>query len=69
MITPPIVTTDFLYIRFIGGRSIDKKDFGRIQNDRVLKMKKWADEIRRKNEVSLTMIAANNHYAGFGLGT
>jgi hypothetical protein len=45
MITPPIVTTDFLYIRFIGGRSIDKKDFGRIQNDRVLKMKKWADEI------------------------
>jgi hypothetical protein len=45
MITPPIVTTDFLYTRFIGGRSIDKKDFGRIQNDRVLKMKKWADEI------------------------
>jgi hypothetical protein len=45
MITPPIVTIDFLYIRFIGGRSIDKKDFGWIQQDRVLEMKKRADEI------------------------
>ena len=24
--TPPIVTTDFIYIRFIGDRSIDEKD-------------------------------------------
>ena len=29
--TPPIVTTDFLYVRFIGDRSIDEKDFGKIQ--------------------------------------
>jgi uncharacterized protein YecE (DUF72 family) len=27
MSTPPIVTTDFLYVRFIGDRSIDEKDF------------------------------------------
>ena len=33
--TPPIVTTDFIYIRFIGDRSIDEKDFGKIQKDRV----------------------------------
>ena len=41
-------------------------------------MKKWANEIRkvemgkergRRNKVSLTVIAANNHYAGFGPGT
>jgi hypothetical protein len=24
--TPPIVTTDFLYLRFIGDRSIDEKE-------------------------------------------
>ena len=30
---PPIVTSDFLYIRFIGDRTI--QDFGRIQKDRV----------------------------------
>jgi uncharacterized protein YecE (DUF72 family) len=76
--TPPIVTSDFLYVRFIGDRSIDEKDFGKIQKDRVLEMKQWADEIKqvetgkekgRRKEVNLAMIAANNHYAGFGPGT
>ena len=33
--TPAIVTTDFLYIRFIGDRTIQEKDFGKIQKDRV----------------------------------
>jgi hypothetical protein len=31
---------DFLYARFIGDRSIDEKDFEKIQNDRVLEMNK-----------------------------
>jgi uncharacterized protein YecE (DUF72 family) len=75
--TPPIVTSDFLYVRFIGDRGIDEKDFGRIQKDRVFEMNKWAEEIKKvetekgrgRKEVSLAMIAANNHYAGFGPGT
>jgi uncharacterized protein YecE (DUF72 family) len=75
--TPPIVTSDFLYVRFIGDRSIDEKDFGRIQKDRVFEMNNWAEEIknvetekeRGRKEVGLAMIAANNHYAGFGPGT
>jgi uncharacterized protein YecE (DUF72 family) len=77
MSTPPIVTTDFLYVRFIGDRTIDEKDL-KIQKDRVLEMKRWANEIKnvenkkergRRKEVNLAMIAANNHYAGFGPGT
>jgi hypothetical protein len=44
--TPPIITTDFLYLRFIGDRSIQEKDFGRIQIDRVLEMQNWADNIK-----------------------
>ena len=76
--TPPIVTTDFLYVRFIGDRSIDEKDFGKIQKDRVSEMSNWANEIKnveggrergRRNDVRDAMIAANNHYAGFGPGT
>ena len=69
--TPPIVTTDFLYLRFIGDRSIQEKDFGRIQIDRVLEMQKWADNIKRVEHegIKLAIIAANNHYAGFGPGT
>ena len=31
--TPPIVTTDFLYIRFIGDRTTKEKDFGKIQKE------------------------------------
>jgi uncharacterized protein YecE (DUF72 family) len=76
--TPPIVTTDFLYVRFIGDRSIDEKDFGKIQKDRVLELSNWAEQIKnveigkekgRRSEVRDAMIAANNHYAGFGPGT
>jgi uncharacterized protein YecE (DUF72 family) len=76
--TPPIVTTDFLYVRFIGDRSIDEKDFGIIQKDRVSEMSNWAEQIKnveigkergRRSEVRDAMIPANNHYAGFGPGT
>jgi len=76
MRTPPIVTTDFLYVIFIGDRSIDEKDFGKIQKDRVSEMRKWARRVKRvekergkEEEISLAMIAANNHYGGFGPGT
>lgn len=44
--TPPIVTTDFLYLRVIGDRSIHEKDFGRIQIDRVVDMQKWVDNLK-----------------------
>jgi hypothetical protein len=58
-------------LRFIGDRSIQEKDFGRIQIDRVLEMQKWANDIKtvEKEGINLAIIAANNHYAGFGLGT
>ena len=73
--TPPIVTTDFLYIRFIGDRSIEEKDFGKIQKDRVMEMKKWSNKLKRVvkeqkaargRSVNLVIVTANNHYAGFG---
>ena len=69
--TPPILTTDFLYLRFIGDRSIQEKDFGRIQIDRILEMEKWAENIKtvQDERIELAIIAANNHYAGFGPGT
>jgi uncharacterized protein YecE (DUF72 family) len=44
--TPPVVTTDFLYLRFIGDRSIQEKDFGRIQIDRVVEMERWAEKVK-----------------------
>jgi hypothetical protein len=68
--TPPVVTTDFTYIRFIGDRSISEKDFGTIQRDRAAEMIYWSDKVKdvQKNErdVNASLVAANNHYAGFG---
>jgi uncharacterized protein YecE (DUF72 family) len=73
--TPPIVTSDFVYGRLIGDRSIQEKDFGRIQIDRIKEMKKVARNFKKdSNEsnlsgVKFSIVAANNHYAGFGPGT
>src|ERR671930_33546 len=79
--TPPIATTDFLYVRFIGDRSINEKDFGKIQKDRVMEMKKWSNKLKRvikeaeagrerggrgRKDINLAIVSANNHYAGFG---
>ena len=69
--TPPVVTTDFLYLRLIGDRSIQEKDFGKIQIDRVLDMQKWVDNLKtvEDEQIKLAIMTANNHYAGFGPGT
>ena len=73
--TPPIATTDFLYVRFIGDRSINEKNFGKIQKDRVMEMKKWSNKLKRVikeqkgargRSINLAIVSANNHYAGFG---
>jgi uncharacterized protein YecE (DUF72 family) len=68
--TPYELTSDFLYLRFIGDRSIDEKDFGRIQKDRLKELKRWSNEVNRlKDDVKFAIVAANNHYAGFGPAT
>ena len=68
--TPPEITSDFIYLRFIGDRSIDEKDFGRIQKDRLEELKKWSYEVNRlKDKAKFAIMAANNHYAGFGPAT
>ena len=68
--TPPVVTTDFTYIRFIGDRSISEKDFGTIQRDRAVEMLNWANKLKEvqkyEKDVNAALVAANNHYAGYG---
>jgi len=57
-------------MRFIGDRSIQEKDFGRIQIARIAEMQKWAENIKNvKDHMNLAIVAANNQYAGFGPGT
>jgi uncharacterized protein YecE (DUF72 family) len=37
--TPPVVITDFIYLRFIGDRSIPEEEFDKIQKDRTQEMR------------------------------
>jgi uncharacterized protein YecE (DUF72 family) len=68
--TPPELSSDFVYLRFIGDRSIDEKNFGRVQKDRLKELRLWSDSVRRvKDKAKLAIVAANNHYAGFGPAT
>lgn len=71
--TPAIVTTDFFYLRLIGNRSIHESDFGKLQRDRSSEMKRWVDKINQlkqdEKNLKIGIVAANNHYGGFGPGT
>jgi uncharacterized protein YecE (DUF72 family) len=71
--SPPIVTSDFVYLRLIGDRSIKEDDFGNIQKDREQEMEYWSDKFRitedNEKDVKAGIVAANNHYAGFGAAT
>lgn len=74
MQTPPVVTTDFLYLRHIGDRNISEDDFRKIQTDRVCEMQNWANILRRSQEedkrIKLAIVTANNQsLCGFGPGT
>jgi hypothetical protein len=53
---------------FIADRSIDEKDFERVQKDRLRELRQWSDSVRRvMDKAKFAVVSANNHYAGFGL--
>jgi hypothetical protein len=57
-------------LRFTGDRSIDEKDFVEIKKDRIRELRLSSDSISGvKHEAKFAIVAANNHYAGFGPAT
>ena len=71
--TPTIVTSDFVYLRLIGDRRLAEDQFGKIQIDRSEEIRNWANKIKEVNQyekdVKAAIVAANNHYGGYGPGT
>ncbi|MFQ5998241.1 MAG: DUF72 domain-containing protein [Candidatus Bathyarchaeia archaeon] len=63
--TPADVTSDFIYLRFVGDRTIT--DFGKVQRDRSEVMKTWTKTL---DDVGTTVkdkfVLFNNHFTGFG---
>ena len=64
--TPPIVTSDFIYLRLMGDRRLAEDQFGKIQIDRTEEIRNWSNKMKdvRRNEkdVKAAIVAANNHY-------
>lgn len=64
--TPPQLTTDFIYLRFIGDRKITK--FDRIRRDRTDLMNGWLNRLKivlEKPNIGHAFVFSNNHFAGF----
>ncbi len=67
---PAKITSDYVYIRLIGDRSIPESEFGKVIIDRTNQIQMWTDKIKKlKDKVNLAIIMANNHYEGYGPAT
>jgi uncharacterized protein YecE (DUF72 family) len=64
---PPEVTSDELYLRFIGDHtSIPADTHGEIRADRTVETARWASRIRSVSDaLRRALVFFNNHYAGF----
>jgi len=66
---PPQVTTDFIYLRFMGKYG-EFKRFNKIQKDRTEIVEKWWNHLKSSiGSVRLALVLVSNHFAGFAPDT
>jgi uncharacterized protein YecE (DUF72 family) len=65
--TPTTVTAGFLYLRFVGDRSIER--FNKIQKDQTMPMMEWSNRLEQSAGSKERFVFFNNHFAGFGPGS
>ena len=66
---PMPITSDYLYVRLIGDRSIPDSDFGKVRKNKKKLIETWAKKLQEIQDVPLAMIMTNNHLEGFGPAT
>jgi uncharacterized protein YecE (DUF72 family) len=64
---PPEVTSDFVYLRFIGDHTtVPAEQHGEVRVDRTAETRRWAERLQaRQDDVLRAFVFFNNHYAGF----
>jgi uncharacterized protein YecE (DUF72 family) len=64
---PPELTSDFVYLRFIGDHTtIPEEQHGQIRADRGHELRLWGDRLQKVREkVRVSFVFFNNHFAGF----
>ena len=63
------ITSNYLYVRLIGDRSIPNNQFGKIRKDKTDVIKNWAQKLAKISDIPLALVMANNHFEGFGPAT
>ena len=63
------ITSNYLYVRLIGDRSISNKQFGTIRKNKSNFIKEWAQKLIEISNIPLAMVMVNNHFEGFGPAT
>ena len=66
---PMQITSDYLYVRLIGDRSIPDSEFGKVSKNKDNLIEKLANKLQEIKDIPLAMIMANNHFEGFGPAT
>ena len=69
---PAPVTTDFVYLRMIGDRTIPDTSFGKIVREQRPILEKWSSQIKKISEnsdISQAFVLSNNHLEGFSPDT
>jgi uncharacterized protein YecE (DUF72 family) len=65
---PPVVTGDFVYVRFVGDRALTQ--FDRVQRDGREEMQAMRERLKNQGVSGREIfVLLNNHYMGFGPGT
>ena len=63
---PMPITSNYLYVRLIGDRSIPDNQFGKIRKNKTEVIKKWSQKLAKISDIPLALVMANNHFEGFG---
>ena len=66
---PMTITSDYLYVRLIGDRSIPDSKFGRVVKNRDDSLSKLIKKLSEIENIPVATIMANNHYEGFSPAT
>lgn len=66
---PMPITSNYIYVRLIGDRSILDNQFGKIRKDKSELIEKWAQKLDGISDIPLAIVMANNHFEGFGPAT
>ncbi len=66
---PMPITTDYLYVRLIGDRSIPDSEFGKVTKNKKELIVNWAKKLKEIKNIPLAMVMANNHLEGFAADT